>query len=206
MLLVVEIKSHRGTRDMVCKEGPDYTKTDSHSRHYRVHEGVKQCIETQVQGLYGVKTQPSPMMWLRSCRGDQDAHTRASSASSSKPQRVSSLAVGHGSRSPFSCFTPQCPSKDGPQVPSSEMKLANAILQRSQKHAREEQMSYTTMVGEDVAGWPCARAAGWDDPVLSSPVPAVTEPTPEPNQAPQHTPKGLGRGSLLAQGCSQISY
>lgn len=106
MLLVVEIKSHRGTRDMVCKEGPDYTKTDSHSRHYRVHEGVKQCIETQVQGLYGVKTQPSPMMWLRSCRGDQDAHTRASSASSSKPQRVSSLAVGHGSRSPFSLLHP----------------------------------------------------------------------------------------------------
>lgn len=161
---------------MVCREGPAYTKTDLHSRHYRGHKDVKQCVETQVQGLYGVKTQPSLMMWLKSCRGDQDAHTRASSTTSSKPQSMPSLAVGHGSRSPFSRFTPPCPSKDGPQVPSSEMTLSHAILQRSQKRAKEEQISYTAMVRGDAAGGPCAKAACWDHPGLSSPAPLSQSP------------------------------
>jgi len=115
MLFVVETRSLRGPRDMHYREGPDYIKTDSHSRHYRGHEAVMQHVETEFPGLYGVKTQPSLMTGLKSCQGDQDAQQRASSATISllllqnpRVHQASQWGMGAGLSSPASpCSLPQ---------------------------------------------------------------------------------------------------
>ena len=151
MLFVVETRSLRGPRDMRYREGPDYSKTDSHSRHCRGHKSVMKPVETQVQGLYGVKTQPSLTMGLRSCRGDPDTHQHASSMTTShcllqNPRVCRASQWGIGAGPLFSCFTPQPPSRDGPQVLSSGMTLALAILQRSQKCDKKEQTPSTAVV------------------------------------------------------------
>lgn len=135
-------------------------------------------------------------MGLKSCGGDQDAHQCASSVTMSRlllqNARVRrALQWGTGA---FSCFTPQCPSRDSPQVLSSWMILGQAMMQRSQKRDKKARMPSTAAGRGDAAGSPHAEGCRLGPPQgCPAPSPLSQSPHLSLTELPSTTREGSAK-------------